>query len=191
MYWNQSIPNSFETVPWLTLTWDVLKSYWELWPIWGYYWLTLTWDVLKLELINDERYDFMININMRCIEIQFLVILQLYQFRININMRCIEIYQVRAVIFSVTAININMRCIEMIGQTGFTKDRSRLTLTWDVLKSVKGLSNSAYLLMININMRCIEMLKKAKANLMQLRLTLTWDVLKLVNKVATLRFVND
>ena len=93
-------------------------------------------------------------------------------------MRCIEIYQVRAVIFSVTAININMRCIEMIGQTGFTKDRSRLTLTWDVLKSVKGLSNSAYLLMININMRCIEMLKKAKANLMQLRLTLTWDVLK-------------
>ena len=35
---------------------------------------------------------------------------------------------------------------------------TRLTLTWDVLKSVKGLSNSAYLF----------------------RLTLTWDVLKLI-----------
>ena len=93
-------------------------------------------------------------------------------------MRCIEIYQVRAVIFSVTAININMRCIEMIGQTGFTKDRSRLTLTWDVLKSVKGLSNFAYLLMININMRCIEITDNPTYIRLLYRLTLTWDVLK-------------
>ena len=49
-----------------------------------------------------------------------------------------------------------MRCIE-IGNIGVTTSTTmRLTLTWDVLKSVKGLSNSAYLL----------------------RLTLTWDVLK-------------
>ena len=55
------------------------------------------------------------------------------------------------------AININMRCIEIADTYYMMNWNVRLTLTWDVLKSVKGLSNSAYLF----------------------RLTLTWDVLKL------------
>ena len=55
---------------------------------------------------------FMININMRCIEISGLILSVLFPLVININMRCIEIFRPLTVKF--------------VGDW--------LTLTWDVLK---------------------------------------------------------
>ena len=54
-----------------------------------------------------------ININMRCIEMRFIMCFTIRDFRININMRCIEINFKIAVRGKLPEININMRCIEM------------------------------------------------------------------------------
>ena len=55
----------------LTLTWDVLK--WELKEVTGRIAgrLTLTWDVLKFLFLKSYKTFKMININMRCIEIRW------------------------------------------------------------------------------------------------------------------------
>ena len=54
----------------LTLTWDVLKyavpASAPLIPLW----LTLTWDVLKWKKVAEKAASFVINFNMRCIEIE-------------------------------------------------------------------------------------------------------------------------
>ena len=75
----------------LTLTWDVLKSCRLPKGTKERIRLTLTWDVLKFHAIVKAVHIYMININMRCIEI----FLHLFPFPlnllININMRCIEI----------------------------------------------------------------------------------------------------
>ena len=57
----------------LTLTWDVLKYDYKKHN--GYYHsrLTLTWDVLKYYTINILIVVVEININMRCIEMPFLL----------------------------------------------------------------------------------------------------------------------
>ena len=52
----------------LTLTWDVLKWYCYKNTHIRRYWLTLTWDVLKLVDICYKGICYVININMRCIE---------------------------------------------------------------------------------------------------------------------------
>ena len=50
-----------------------------------------------------------------------------------------------------------MRCIEIVHTCLLSALYNRLTLTWDVLKSMSGKASTIYL-GININMRCIEML---------------------------------
>ena len=76
-------------------------------------WLTLTWDVLKLFTSS---------------------ILLFPATSININMRCIEIHVYINKIYVPVAININMRCIEILPCLYSCTSKSRLTLTWDVLK---------------------------------------------------------
>ena len=55
---------------WLTLTWDVLKFCRIERVVLFYLRLTLTWDVLKLLIKHCFLLRSVININMRCIEIQ-------------------------------------------------------------------------------------------------------------------------
>ena len=118
--------------------------------------LTLTWDVLKLASISVSLYIvYLININMRCIEINIQMFLKWswqgltltwdvlklqgrqpciwWVARININMRCIEMLDSLAIMNVAIRININMRCIE-IWWSNARAASSRLTLTWDVLK---------------------------------------------------------
>ena len=53
----------------LTLTWDVLKLVFDRWKINAFQRLTLTWDVLKSVWAIMKLWRFVININVRCIEI--------------------------------------------------------------------------------------------------------------------------
>ena len=55
------------------------------------YRLTLTWDVLKSHLPIYTVHCILININMRCIEIEVKIVTVSDLIKININMRCIEI----------------------------------------------------------------------------------------------------
>ena len=74
----------------LTLTWDVLKWHNVIMTMRISSWLTLTWDVLKFFKKLLAFWCFLININMRCIEMTNYRDL-CYAKWININMRCIEI----------------------------------------------------------------------------------------------------
>ena len=98
------------------------------------HWLTLTWDVLKF-IVNDILMSIIM---------------------ININMRCIEIQHAGWSSLSALKININMRCIEIISSPHSAWMVVRLTLTWDVLKSIYRIVGKSKR-KININMRCIEM----------------------------------
>ena len=62
---------------------------------------------------NDYIEDGLININMRCIEIEYEQQRIESLIEININMRCIEISFKIAVRGKLPEININMRCIEI------------------------------------------------------------------------------
>ena len=97
----------------LTLTWDVLKCWYnDRWSVLPDR-LTLTWDVLKFFRWEppSRSHDM-----------------------ININMRCIEIKGAQASLEAFAPININMRCIEINLGRPLTARNIRLTLTWDVLK---------------------------------------------------------
>ena len=61
----------------------------------------------------EEKCEFEININMRCIEIKIYEIAHAPTKEININMRCIEIKGSCDISPIFILININMRCIEM------------------------------------------------------------------------------
>ena len=118
--------------------------------------LTLTWDVLKSKYSQFFWNCSMININMRCIEI-FLERNIMYNFyKININMRCIEILLRIMTDMRILLININMRCIEICLKYLYLMASGWLTLTWDVLKYLKGRCGVKSAPLININMRCIE-----------------------------------
>ena len=134
MYWN-----FFPTIvtlmsPWLTLTWDVLKLVFKFlvypflerltltWDVLKWRWkrlqrytrarLTLTWDVLKYTCrISTERC-YMININMRCIEILFDIRLATLMLRLTLTWDVLK-FLYRIINISFYLININMRCIEI------------------------------------------------------------------------------
>ena len=55
----------------------------------------------------------LININMRCIEMQFIDVFMEKVKLININMRCIEMKEGAEIMRDWIKININMRCIEI------------------------------------------------------------------------------
>ena len=133
--------------------------YWNIYPppnSLGIRRLTLTWDVLKSKYSQFFWNCSMININMRCIEI-FLERNIMYNFyKININMRCIEILLRIMTDMRILLININMRCIEICLKYLYLMASGWLTLTWDVLKYLKGRCGVKSAPLININMRCIE-----------------------------------
>ena len=71
-------------------------------------------------------------------------------------MRCIEILLRIMTDMRILLININMRCIEICLKYLYLMASGWLTLTWDVLKYLKGRCGVKSAPLININMRCIE-----------------------------------
>ena len=119
----------------LTLTWDVLKCWYnDRWSVLPDR-LTLTWDVLKSQTDSTTR-------NHCCRLTLTWDVLKFFRWEppsrshdmININMRCIEIKGAQASLEAFAPININMRCIEINLGRPLTARNIRLTLTWDVLK---------------------------------------------------------
>ena len=135
MYWNNNLiflpPNNTGLIE----TWDVLKCYYEEYPIY-------------------EPSE--INRNMRCIEICEHLPSPLPTRPINRNMRCIEIRDYSPYVYVGLSINRNMRCIEIHNRRDWNLCYRWLIETWDVLK-FECWSSWCGSKQINRNMRCIEM----------------------------------
>ena len=94
MYWNVAFyPERRERRDWLIETWDVLK--WKISNIrfWNYTRLIETWDVLKCMLIVRSLIRAVRLIETWDVLKWSLPALILAQFMINRNMRCIEIWE--------------------------------------------------------------------------------------------------
>ena len=145
MYWNLQLDTKRTVLVWININMRCIEI--QCWQ----------WQHLKADMIN---------INMRCIEIITIVFLKASRLWININMRCIEITIFGLNFGTCILININMRCIEIYWCTLEQILTSRLTLTWDVLKSL-WMIQYLLLYMININMRCIEIAMQTTGKMAQ------------------------
>ena len=99
-----------------------------------------TWDVLKFRHLNHHLH---------------------FCFLINRNMRCIEISDSAEKRRRTIPINRNMRCIEMRSNNSGSAQNDRLIETWDVLKFLHLICGKGNCV-INRNMRCIEIIVDAK-----------------------------
>ena len=124
---------------WLIETWDVLKYICSRTCSCPFLRLIETWDVLKFSGAGAYNAGVAINRNMRCIEINILLLVVLPFPPINRNMRCIEIHVSHNIIEQPCRINRNMRCIEMGIDANAAASEKRLIETWDVLKCKKGI----------------------------------------------------
>ena len=101
------------------------------------------------------------------------------QYLINRNMRCIEMRVTCKYRLHHVSINRNMRCIEMICCHLHICHRLWLIETWDVLKY--GWKHQIFIIVVKINrnMRCIEMRIGRRGSCGScVWLIETWDVLK-------------
>ena len=114
MYWNQLLLTTRLHLAWLTLTWDVLKFCRIKRVMFFYSGLTLTWDVLK----SLPRHS-----GGQCYAL------------ININMRCIEMNTVNVMLEAVSRLTLTWDVLKSVYVIRMLNIVIRLTLTWDVLKS--------------------------------------------------------
>ena len=91
MYWNFDISKDSPSWFWLTLTWDLLKYVSLYWLFSTLSRLTLTWDVLKWCYINNNSFVLLrLTLTWDVLKYSTLVKSQSNTTLININMRCIE-----------------------------------------------------------------------------------------------------
>ena len=112
MYWNQAIYSSAPQE----------------------YRLTLTWDVLKCRALHSQRVKILININMRCIEIEKIFELCSHSFGLTLTWDVLKWHCFLP--YYVAAIGLTLTWDVLKSSYTFTlmKNGRRLTLTWDVLK---------------------------------------------------------
>ena len=122
---------------------------------------------------------------MRCIEILIFPPIFKKYFMININMRCIEIIIRHMLYYTKPRLTLTWDVLKWINPKDSDAMNLWLTLTWDVLKSNVSSLVPSFRLGININMRCIEIKLTEWQQTDCRRLTLTWDVLKL-SSIGTL-----